>query len=305
MLLIVLLTHTTKLNGQVPYVSFPDSNALWSEANYNVPANFCYGTDTLINDKVYHNILKNENCFNENGGAEFGIREENKQIFMYYFENQKETKLYDFNLSSIGDTVHTSFYIKSQNQIYYKEYFAELIDTTLVEMLDGTTRKAYYLGFWRDIDDSQINFHTHFVEGIGSFLGLLYEEVEVEAAGPPPGIYVNEEDHTLLCLSTDDSLTYQLSNELGCEHILQGVGVKDVNFKSVKLYPNPLNRNQDLFIETNYPLEIKVFSNLGELVFGKSVQGNTNINLSQLPTGVYYVKITNKNYSSTKKIIIQ
>ena len=70
--------------------------------------------------------------------------------------------------------------------------------------------------------------------------------------------------------------------------------------KSFKLYPNPTN--DILWIDFSDELnEINVFNTIGHLVLKTTpTEKHTSINISDLPTGIYFVKIKNKNFTIYK-----
>jgi hypothetical protein len=72
-----------------------------------------------------------------------------------------------------------------------------------------------------------------------------------------------------------------------------------------KLYPNP---NKGVFyIENNYPIEINIYSSLGELVFSQEMlnQGKQQLNLSHLSEGVYSIVMKYSDKFFSQKIVIQ
>ena len=71
----------------------------------------------------------------------------------------------------------------------------------------------------------------------------------------------------------------------------------------LKLYPNPAKNN--LYIETalNSDIHVSITNMLGKEVTNTKVVNNT-VNVANLTTGIYIVKITEEGKSSTKKLII-
>ena len=71
---------------------------------------------------------------------------------------------------------------------------------------------------------------------------------------------------------------------------------------NLKIYPNP---NEGLFTMTwekeittsDSPSELIIFNYLGEIVYQKTVLGDVKaeINLTKLPKGIYYVKLSQGN----------
>ncbi|MES2864202.1 MAG: T9SS type A sorting domain-containing protein [Bacteroidota bacterium] len=71
----------------------------------------------------------------------------------------------------------------------------------------------------------------------------------------------------------------------------------------LKMYPNPTKNN--LFIETalNSDINVSIVNMLGKEVVNANVVNNT-VNVSNLTSGIYIVKITEEGKTSTKKLII-
>ncbi|NNE31595.1 MAG: T9SS type A sorting domain-containing protein [Winogradskyella sp.] len=77
------------------------------------------------------------------------------------------------------------------------------------------------------------------------------------------------------------------------------------NFESLELYPNPTNKGY-ITITTQNPndISIKVFDVLGKQVKNEILTNNT-LNVSDLNSGIYIVKLTQNNASTTKKLVIK
>ncbi|SEQ19451.1 T9SS type A sorting domain-containing protein [Flavobacterium urocaniciphilum] len=73
---------------------------------------------------------------------------------------------------------------------------------------------------------------------------------------------------------------------------------------SLKMYPNPTKNN--LYIETalNGAINVSIVNMLGKEVVNTNVVNNT-VNVSNLTSGIYIVKITEEGKTSTKKLIIE
>ncbi len=75
--------------------------------------------------------------------------------------------------------------------------------------------------------------------------------------------------------------------------------------KSISIFPNPIKDNY-LNIRTNTALKIEIFNVLGKRVISDEVNSNKNyLNLSDLNSGIYLIKISNGNQTITKKLIRQ
>ena len=75
------------------------------------------------------------------------------------------------------------------------------------------------------------------------------------------------------------------------------------------LFPNPTRNNVSIYYDhANQPLGIRVFAANGQLVREESQTGEkvqTEISLSGLPQGIYYVEISGNGFKKTQKVIKQ
>ena len=83
-------------------------------------------------------------------------------------------------------------------------------------------------------------------------------------------------------------------------------------FKSFEISPNPANDN--INISLNFKGsdigEISLINAIGQTVYAKPISFNDgknklNINVNELPNGIYFAKVKSGDFISTKKIIIQ
>lgn len=101
-----------------------------------------------------------------------------------------------------------------------------------------------------------------------------------------------------------EGLILNMGNPLMGSAIFQDYPLSTNSFilNNITLYPNPVNSN--LYLNTNTILlsEIEVYSASGKKVLGKS--GNTNtIDLSNLKSGIYFLKLHTEDAFTVKKII--
>ena len=106
--------------------------------------------------------------------------------------------------------------------------------------------------------------------------------------------------------------TYALITSIGgCETISECIKVfvtgidEETLIQNVKVYPNPNNGN--FTIESVENLSISVYNTTGQLIYkGSQEPGVNEIKLgNNIETGLYVIKMTNKNgYSQHKNIVI-
>lgn len=85
------------------------------------------------------------------------------------------------------------------------------------------------------------------------------------------------------------------------------VSVNDISLSSlVNIYPNPTNGILHIETETIQIVKLKVYSNFGQLVVSKNDTNINQINLSKLLSGLYFIKLEDKNGNTVmKKILVK
>ena len=77
------------------------------------------------------------------------------------------------------------------------------------------------------------------------------------------------------------------------------------NIEDLTIYPNPVSHGK-LYITTKQNLmkEVEIFNVLGKSIF-KTTLFSKELNVSKLHSGVYLLKITENNISTTRKLVIK
>ncbi|MBU2927842.1 T9SS type A sorting domain-containing protein [Winogradskyella psychrotolerans] len=87
--------------------------------------------------------------------------------------------------------------------------------------------------------------------------------------------------------------------------IAEPLSVNNYNANTFSLYPNPTNTGSVSISSTNSDaISVQVFDILGKQVKNQTLTNNT-LNVANLKSGVYIVKITQNNASTTKKLVIK
>ena len=77
-----------------------------------------------------------------------------------------------------------------------------------------------------------------------------------------------------------------------------------VNKDSVKIYPNPANELLYVNLGIQTDAELRIFDVNGKLLqYHREINNNSQVNISQLDTGIYFVRIQSDQGSATKKLI--
>ena len=82
------------------------------------------------------------------------------------------------------------------------------------------------------------------------------------------------------------------------------LGIADHKIEGFKIFPNPSNGDFiNITTTNNTPKNVQVFDMLGKRVINQEV--NTILNISNLTTGIYVVKVTENSISATKRLVVK
>ena len=79
------------------------------------------------------------------------------------------------------------------------------------------------------------------------------------------------------------------------------------NIESLSVFPNPVNNGKqyiNIISKRNLTKKVEIFNVLGKRIFSTMLIGK-ELNISRLGTGVYVLKITEKDISETRKLVIK
>ncbi len=86
------------------------------------------------------------------------------------------------------------------------------------------------------------------------------------------------------------------------------VNTNDANHANIEVYPNPFNNNVTVSLVDNTPATIEVVTMEGVNVYNITTNNNSsfaNINLTQLTSGVYFIKVTQNGNTAVQKLVKQ
>ena len=313
---IIAITTTSKAQDSVVYKSvLGDSIAEW----YILQAMFdgCDGRtgnytiateDTVILSDTIYNIYRCNEMYSDVGCGGFqGFPGDFRNYDKYIRESEDRSKLYfrtslsnteillmDLNLE-VGDTVDTETWI--WDGVSYNDA-AIVVDSVYYSNDMKHIRTNYYTSFKRPYTSDNIYDTLKFIEGIGPSFGITYIP-SVMLAGN--GSYFT---YTVICYYRDEISEYRkIPNEWSC-YVRWWMNINDVDNISATIYPNP---TKDKVFITNLAAEehtIKIVSQMGTVV--KTITAysrEVEIDLKELPNGVYNIVIVNSNGSTSKKIV--
>ena len=90
-----------------------------------------------------------------------------------------------------------------------------------------------------------------------------------------------------------------------CRSFCRAVGIPEFsNDEGLSVYPNPTEGIMTLSMQKGLG-EVSIFNTLGELVFQADIQSPTaDIDLSSLPSGIYFLKVCSDTETLTRKIVL-
>jgi hypothetical protein len=83
----------------------------------------------------------------------------------------------------------------------------------------------------------------------------------------------------------------------------QTAGFDDYVMNSVKMYPNPANGVVNFSSASNEVLQVAIYDMLGKQVL-RSDRVQSQLNISSLNPGMYFVKMTTRQHNTTKKLVV-
>lgn len=89
-------------------------------------------------------------------------------------------------------------------------------------------------------------------------------------------------------------------------NITKSLGVNEITKANLSLAPNPANESVSVTIDGVDNANVKIVDVLGNIVYSKSVNATTKINVAEFRNGIYFVTIEGDNKkTTTKKLIVK
>jgi hypothetical protein len=304
---LILLNHFMKGQDYIPILG--DTN-VWVESA--APWEDIYIKTTM--DSMYNGFNYKKICPYDYNIINYGLLREDNEAQKVWFispDSINERIMYDFSLS-VGDSVFLEFSnpINIELTLNTGWYY---VDSILWKNVLTGSRKHIYL----DNPDNPDIFEWHsyldrpvleWIEGVGSPISSLYLD-EHSYLGNPCSIgsfsgrrvncffknNIHEYSDTCLLLAGEDCF------EAGVE--------EQEHEQSVQIYPNPVSRNNLVFIE--FPKRLQTIhiqiSDLNQRTLFERIyndQKKSGIEINTLKKGIYFIKIDFENTSVIKPLII-
>ncbi|WP_299113484.1 T9SS type A sorting domain-containing protein [uncultured Winogradskyella sp.] len=121
----------------------------------------------------------------------------------------------------------------------------------------------------------------------------------------PPTVELSDFDYIVIeCIVINERWGYvALGANTGAD--CASLSLDSNTLSKVAIYPNPSNGNITLQAQTNEDAQISVYNILGNRVYQTTQSLNSEMDLSNLKTGIYLVKIEAEGKQTTKRLIIE
>ena len=261
--------------------------------------------DTTILTNVYHKLI--EHTINYPSGNYIGGFRSDTTGKTWWFPvgDSTEYLLMDINVQQ-GDTVRDVYLINGMGIPAVDDL---RVDSTGVLVIDGVARKKVFV-----MSPSQSHKYM-WLEGIGSFNGFVNKDVL-------GGLSVSFDNY--VCISFDDTVrftgdliypdyfdfysfpdTLQTTSDSCSLIVLTMVGQQEQISVKMRIYPNPATTSLTLEPGTNTPSTLRIYTLTGQLLRTQRTQGRTEVDVSDLPEGIYLLELETPEGVARQKLVLQ
>jgi hypothetical protein len=85
--------------------------------------------------------------------------------------------------------------------------------------------------------------------------------------------------------------------------VLNLVGINAANVVDFDVYPNPAK--SVLNIQVPGEFSVSVMNTVGQVLFTKTIDGNGSVNVNDLKSGVYFIRVSNDSHVGVKQVVIK
>ncbi len=295
---------------------FPDSNYTWNESleysdtefytYYTLSTTYYDAGDTTIENKSYRKLMqksvrKDYNVFSippfyelrsiVNSDSLFGCiynKKAEKKVYIRLVYDTVDKKLFDFSYK-LGDVVDLDFYRNYNSDSLYVVNIGNVVDPL------GVSRKYFQFSYnLSDTLDPQMSgFMSCMIEGLGLGKGINagidipFERYNYyfDCINFSPTIKFSINDY----LSINTEPTISLAEN--CDTIrFEYMNTEFEKNSSIKIYPNPSKDQIQIDIK-DLIQSVKIYDHNSRLILTKNDLKNNNIDVTELPQGLYYCMI--------------
>ena len=289
----MFVSASIDISTNVDTKKYFEDDTRWTEytlGTYQNPNQHLYSSqhylngDTLIDNTNYKKIFRVGNTNDYYVGA---LREANGKVYarLQYYDDEVgeygEFLLYDFT-AEVGDRIYSN---AKEGSLSYPDGF-EVTKIEKIVLENGQERKLFFVGF--DIV---------WIEGVGSVKGLLSD-----AYWHPTNYSYTE----LVCFKQNNTQLYKNDTRCAKYDCCDITGILENKQDKAFLYENPIKDVLKVKNEEVNILSITIINQLGQILQTKTTLGAEylEIDCSEYKSGIYFVKIQNKDSSiQTFKIV--
>ena len=180
--------------------------------------------------------------------------------------------IYPENVEVLGD------YYKNVANVYFPEMEVRHIEFTKGTSDHESFNKNGFMGIYPFEDKDNYSPYIHTIEDVIGISVNSFEQSE------------RFTQMNLACVAT-------LAN-------LQTENVNEYEYNYVNIFPNPAKNTLTLTSETKGTNEVEIVNSLGQIVKEFSFETSTTVDIKDLNSGVYFVKILGENMT-TKKVVVR
>lgn len=281
---LILLFFVLKTFSQ-EYLRLVEENKTWNVLSVTLTTELdtSYSTitymlsgDTTLNSIVYQKLYSSKEVEPTNWSLEYAIREGlDKKVWLLDFKSENEYLLYDFSVDP-EDTV----LVGNVESIYLH------VDSVTEIAINQRQRKKFWM--------TGINLPDYketWIEGIGSDRGICWSGSAMLAGGW----------YRLLCVHKDNDLIYMNPHYQSC-FLFTNNSVFDDTY--IKLIPNPANSFMRIINGEYIEIESTQIYNLSGKLVRQYNPKESLLDITNISSGVYLVKIKYKGGEKVQRIII-
>ncbi len=282
--------------------------------------------DTILNGIKYSKIYAIDTSIRFWGGIRNDVP--NKKVYQYKASTGKEKLLYDFNLT-VGDTVFKDagygFYdiLGNAAETDIGSTWSEYIDTAWVSDIDSVLMN--YDGLYHKRFNFSARFkpmgmtepHALVTNGVGCYPSTSACHIKlaisslVEGAGQVsnPVNYVSQELSFNWrigpsCVSFN-SIEEKYNPSPGeCKSFLTNISDEQEQFGAI-VYPNPSTGKFHLIFKGEKADEVEIVDLLGRCIYKSPIKNVSEIDVSEMVIGIYFLKLSFKNGHAVIKRIVK
>lgn len=220
------------------------------------------------------------------------------RIYRYFPSIDNEIMVCDMSLNQ-GDTFHLYSFINETSyleNLYFEEGTQLVVDT--VTFVNGRkiihfpniSTSAFYNGLFWPYDIS-----IKFIEGVGPTYGPFGF---IHLIGFEPTLPL------LLCDKKNDQLVYMQHADLGC--IQNSDDIDEAKLPQISIFPSPASNVIHIDLNSNkVQFYLNIYNNYGAIVHSEKISENSNIDVTDFPSGIYLLNFTSNHFAGfSRKIII-